>query len=115
VARSKADATKEFQDAPTRHEGYLLRLYIAGASNRSARALTNIQRICEKYLDGQYKLEVVDLYQQPQRAAEGQVLAAPTLVKQEPLPPRRMVGDMSNEQSVLNGLGLGLGLPAVGG
>jgi circadian clock protein KaiB len=87
-------------------EGFLLRLYIAGASSRSGHAIKNIQRICEKYLQGQYSLEVVDLYQQPARASEGQVLAAPTLVKEQPQPPRRMVGDMSDEAKVLTGLGL---------
>ena len=104
---SRADATREFERAGNGAGGYLLRLYIAGATNRSAKALKNIQRICDKYLAGRYTLEVVDLYQQPEQAMKGQVLAAPTLVKQEPLPPRRMVGDMSNENSVLAGLGLG--------
>jgi circadian clock protein KaiB len=87
-------------------QAFVLRLYIAGASPRSSRALQNIQRICEKHLQGQYELEVVDLYQQPARAAEGQILAAPTLVRETPEPTRRLVGDMSSEPSVLKGLGV---------
>jgi circadian clock protein KaiB len=106
-SRSKADNTAGFErSAGIRTQGYMLRLYIAGASSRSARAIKNIQKICEKHLAGQYQLEVVDLYQQPARAAEGQVLAAPTLVKEEPSPARRLVGDLSDEVRVLAGLGL---------
>ena len=83
---------------------YLLRLYITGASSRSNRAVLNVKRLCEKHLHGQYTLEVVDIYQQPERAREGQVVASPTLVKHLPLPIRRFIGDMSNQQKILAGL-----------
>src|SRR5215831_10544574 len=106
VSRSRADSTEEFESVGGRRSGYLLRLYIAGAAPRSTRAVRNIQRICDKYLGGHYELEVVDLYQQPGRASEGQVLAAPTLVREEPSPQRCVVGDLSDEQRVLVGLGL---------
>ncbi len=86
--------------------GYSLRLYITGATARSSRAVRQIQSICERYLHGQYKLEIVDLYEQPGRAAEGQVIAAPTLIKESPEPPRRLVGDLTDERRVLSGLGL---------
>jgi circadian clock protein KaiB len=106
VPRSKAAKPAEFDQGANDPRGYLLRLYIAGATPRSARAVSNIRKICEKHLQGRYDLEVVDLYQQPGRAADGQVLAAPTLVKEEPQPPRRMIGDLSDEGRVLVGLGL---------
>jgi circadian clock protein KaiB len=63
-----------------------------------------VKRLCEQHLHGRYTLEVVDIYQQPERAREGQVVASPTLVKQLPLPIRRFIGDMSNQQRILAGL-----------
>ncbi len=84
------------------HEGfYQLRLYVSGSSPRSTQAVTNVRTICEEYLPGRYNLEVVDLYQQPGLASDAQVLAAPTLVKEQPAPMRRLVGDMSDEDKVL--------------
>lgn len=88
------------------HQEYRLRLYITGATPQSVRALANIKRICEEYLDGSYRLDVIDLYQQPQLARAAQIVAAPTLVKQAPLPVRRVLGDMSKTERVLAGLGL---------
>lgn len=85
---------------------YVLRLYTAGSTPRSLRALTNLKRICEEHLAGHYELEVIDLYQQPALAAGEQILAAPTLVKQLPLPLRRIIGDMSDQERVLVGLDL---------
>ena len=71
--------------------------------------MRNVTRLCEEHLGGHYDLEVVDLYQQPELAAEHQLVAAPTLIKMLPLPPRRMVGDMSDSGRVLAGLGLATG------
>jgi circadian clock protein KaiB len=85
---------------------YHLRLYITGASSRSSRAVLNVKLLCEKHLHGRYTLEVVDIYQQPERAREGDVVASPTLVKQLPLPIRRFIGDMSDKQKILIGLGV---------
>jgi circadian clock protein KaiB len=93
-------------DDPAEGPGYCLRLYITGATPRSTRAVHSIQRICERYLAGQYTLEVVDLFEHPDRAAPAQVIAAPTLVKETPAPVRRFVGDLSDERRVLGGLGL---------
>ena len=70
------------------------------------RAVANIKRICERYLSGRYRLDVVDLYQQPALAKEDGVLAAPTLVRTEPGPILRIVGDLSDERRVLAGLGI---------
>jgi circadian clock protein KaiB len=66
----------------------------------------NVKLLCEQHLHGRYTLEVVDIYQQPQRAREGEVVASPTLVKQLPLPIRRFIGDMSDKQKILIGLGV---------
>ena len=73
-------------------------------SARSNRAVLNVKRLCEEHLPGRYTLEVVDIFQQPERAREGQVIASPTLVKQLPLPIRRLIGDMSDCQKLLAGL-----------
>jgi circadian clock protein KaiB len=104
---SASQAASDTQAASaTPASGYSLRLYITGATNRSTRAIRQIQSICDRFLPGNYALEIVDLYEQPGRAAEGQVIAAPTLVKETPAPSRRMVGDLSDERRVLSGLGL---------
>lgn len=87
-----------------RRARYLLRLYVAGSTRNSIRALENIRAICERYLAGRYELEVIDLYQQPQRARQDQVIAVPTLVRTEPQPSRRIIGDLSNPSRVLKGL-----------
>lgn len=91
---------------------YVLRLYVTGSTPRSARAIENMRRICEERLAGRYDLEVVDIYQRPEAAREFQLIAAPTLVKLLPAPLRRVIGDLSDEDKVLHGLGL---LPLEGG
>lgn len=88
------------------HETYVLRLYVSGATPRSTEAITRIKEICEEYLPGQYDLEVIDIYQQPQLAAQQQIIAAPTLVKQSPGSLRRMIGSLSNTKLILQRLGL---------
>lgn len=85
---------------------YILRLYISGASSRSAIALKNLKKICEEYLQGKYELEVIDLFRQPVLAKDEQIIAAPTLIKELPLPFRRIIGDMSDKDKVLIGLDL---------
>lgn len=83
---------------------YTMRLYVTGATPRSSRAIANLRKICDEYLAGRYKLEIVDVYQQPELAREGQIIAAPTLVKSFPRPLRRFIGDMSNTANLLAGL-----------
>ena len=85
---------------------YILRLYITGFSPCSARAVSNIRKICEEHLEGRYDLEVVDISQQPAQAQSEQILAAPTLIKKWPLPARRFVGDMSQTERIVLGLDL---------
>ncbi|MDD5713196.1 MAG: circadian clock KaiB family protein [Smithellaceae bacterium] len=84
--------------------GYLLRLYVAGTTPRSASAIANVKEICDEYLAGSYELDVVDIYQQPKLAKGEQIIAAPTLIKKLPLPLRRIIGDMSDKERFLVGL-----------
>ncbi len=83
---------------------YVLRLFVTGTTVRSARAIENLRRVCEEHLSGEYDLEVVDIYQHPNAAKDYQIVAAPTLVKMLPLPLRRIIGDLADEERVLAGL-----------
>lgn len=85
---------------------YLLRLYVTGQTPRSVKSVENLQRLCDMHLAGRFSLEVIDIYQQPALAAEGQIIAAPTLIKAMPLPLRRLVGDFSDAERVVLGLDL---------
>ena len=89
----------------------MLRLFVAGMTPRSQRAIANLRRICDGPLAHQVDLETVDIYQQPHLAERYQVVAAPTLLRLEPLPQRRLIGDLSDEAVVLRGLGV---LPGFG-
>ncbi len=91
---------------PAENETYILRLYVAGTTPLSLRAITNMKRICEDHLRDRYDLEVIDIYQQPSLAEGEQIIAVPTLVKQLPAPLRRLIGDLSDTQHVLVGLDL---------
>ncbi len=92
----------------TSREAYVLRLYVTGMTPRSTRAINAVRSVCDEHLAGRYTLEIIDVYQQPARIREDQVVAIPTLVKSGPSPLRRIIGDMSNRDRLL----LGLGLPA---
>jgi len=83
---------------------YDLVLFISGASDRSRLALANIKAIANEHLNGRYRLSVVDLYQQPERAREHEIIAVPTLVKRLPQPLRRLIGDLADEDRVMVGL-----------
>ena len=83
---------------------YVLRLFITGATPNSLRALTNIKDICENYLKDRYTLEIVDVYQQVEVAQTEQLIALPMLIRKQPLPEKRLIGDMSDTQKVLKGL-----------
>lgn len=85
---------------------FLLKLYVSGRSSRSERAIANLQKIVESELPNQYELVVVDVLENPQLAEDGRILATPTLVKELPSPPRRVIGDLSDRQQVLRGLDL---------
>lgn len=82
----------------------LLRLYVAGATARSARAIQRARQLCEAEFEGNCELEVIDIYQQPALARDGQILVTPTLVRELPRPVRRFIGDLSNTSSM--GIGM---------
>ena len=83
---------------------YVLTLFVTGTSPRTRVAMDNLQRICDQELAGLYKLEVVDVLEDPQRAEDERILATPTLIKQLPPPLRRVIGDLSDKEKVLLGL-----------
>jgi circadian clock protein KaiB len=91
---------------PPEPESYLLRLFTTGTSPRSMRALRNLHEICEGNLKGNYRLEVIDIYQEPGRASESDIIAAPTLIKDLPPPARRLIGDLSDRPKVLLSLAI---------
>lgn len=85
---------------------YLLKLYVAGRTQRTNQAIANLEAICAQDLAGQYELVVIDVLERPQLAEHEKILATPTLVKELPPPLRRIVGDLSDRESVLIGLQL---------
>ena len=85
---------------------YLLRLYVAGASERSRLAILRARQLCEGELNGKFELEVIDVYQQPILARAGQILATPTLVREFPRPVRRFIGNLANTTGLFVGLDL---------
>jgi circadian clock protein KaiB len=87
-------------------KAWILRLYIAGKTAKSIAAFKNLKVICEKQLKGEYSIEVIDLLLHPRLARDNQILAVPTLVRKLPLPVRRIIGDLSDTESVLVGLDL---------
>lgn len=94
-AKSKATGTTP---------AFQLRLYVAGHTAKSLAAFSNLKRICETHLAGEYQIEVIDLLKTPQLAAGDQILAVPTLVRRLPEPIKKIIGDLSNEERVLVGL-----------
>jgi circadian clock protein KaiB len=87
-------------------EKYLLRLYVAGMTTKSKRAIQSIRQICEEYLKDRYDLEVIDVFRHPVLAKGEQIIATPTLLKKLPFPLRRFIGDMSETERILVGLDL---------
>ena len=109
MARPRSRSEAEALEAAGRKaagQRHVLRLYVAGLTPRSQEAIRNVTRICEEHLKGRYELEVIDIYQQPALARGEQIIAAPTLVKKLPLPLRRLIGSMAQEERVLVGLDL---------
>jgi len=83
-----------------------LKLFVTGASPNSAKAISNLKDICEKYFENRYELEIIDVYQQPTKASEEQIIALPMLLKFLPPPIKRFIGDLSDTKKVLKGLGI---------
>jgi circadian clock protein KaiB len=101
--RKPTSRTKEFEEAVSGlgQECYELKLYVAGSTRLSVKAIATLKKICEEHLKGRYTLEVIDIYQQPTLARREQIIAAPTLVRKLPLPLRKFIGDMSDPGSIL--------------
>ena len=91
---------------PPANTEYLLRLYVAGHTAKSLQAFDNLRAICEQHLAGRYKLEVIDLIENPGLARGDQILALPAVVRQLPPPVKKIIGDFSNVERVLVGLDL---------
>jgi len=99
-------AARRTPAAQTKAEFWHLRLYVAGQTAKSLRAFANLKHLCENYLGGRYRIEIVDLLQQPTLAKGDQIIAVPTLVRRLPPPVRKIIGDLSNTERVLVGLDL---------
>jgi circadian clock protein KaiB len=102
----QASTSKERTIKVARGERWNLRLYIAGTTPKSMDALRNLQQICATHLDKKYRVEVIDLLENPQLAKGDQILAIPTLVRRLPPPLKKIIGDLSNTERVLIGLDL---------
>ncbi len=101
------DTTHEYEKlAGQDTQSYILQLYVTGSTTQSLKAINNIKSICENNLKGSYSLEVINLYENPGVAKTEQIIAAPTLIKRLPLPLRRIIGDLSNIDKVLAGMGI---------
>lgn len=100
MSRSSSGLRKKTDPSPL----WELRLYVAGQSHKSVAALSNLIRICEEHLQGEYRIEVIDLLKNPQLALGDQILAIPTLVRKLPEPMKKIIGDLSNQERVLVGL-----------
>lgn len=102
------DSITDFEEALAKAEDekYVLHLYVAGMGPKSIKAIENIKRICEEYMPGKYQLEIIDIYQYPIFAKDGQIVAAPTLIKELPPPLRKIIGSMSDTKRVLVGMDL---------
>lgn len=103
---AKESKTVKNKPAKTKEAKWELRLYVAGNTPKSMTALANLKKYCEQHLAGKYTIEVIDLLKHPQLAAGDQILAVPTLVRKVPVPIRKIIGDLSNEEKVLVGLNL---------
>ena len=105
ASKAKATTSKAKKAAPKLSgERWQLKLYVAGNTPKSVAAIANLKRYCEQHLDGRYEIEIIDLLVNPQLAAGDQILAIPTLVRKVPVPIRKIIGDLSNEEKVLVGL-----------
>lgn len=105
VARAKPAKKKLTADRPK--DKYVLKLFVAGATDRSHQAVLRVRGLCETILKGRVKLEVIDIYQQPELARENQIVATPTLIIQLPLPVRRFIGNLANITDLFSLLDLG--------
>jgi circadian clock protein KaiB len=108
MRKTAKDASQELRRAARARgrQRYVLRLYVAGLTPKSAAAIRSVTEICAKYLEGRVDLQIIDIYQQPTLARGEQIVAVPTLIKKLPSPLRKLIGDMASEERVLVGLDL---------
>lgn len=99
-AHEECDLAAKRRENGTGGGHYELSLYVTGMTPHSVRAIENLRAFCRRHLDGRHTLRIFDIYQQPSLAAKEQLVAAPTLVKRIPLPQRRLIGDMSDQERV---------------
>lgn len=106
--KKRSSALKKAEKTAEKNSGgkYILKLYVAGITPRSMKAILNIKQICRDHLEGRYELEIIDIYQQPVLARGEQIVAAPTLIKKLPPPLRKFIGDMSDTEKILVGFDL---------
>lgn len=104
VSRTTAAFEKALAAGP--EEKYILRLYVAGATEKSRLAIQRVRHLCKTLLKGNVELKVIDVYQQPILARDGQIVATPTLVREIPLPVRRLIGNLANTTGLFVGLNL---------
>ena len=102
------DSLAEFEKTIEEKSGqkFMMKLYVTGASALSSKALANIRTFCEKHLHGCYELEVIDIYQHPEMLSEDQIITSPTLIKRLPLPLRKLIGAMADEEKIFAGLNI---------
>ncbi|MGN6732665.1 MAG: circadian clock KaiB family protein [Candidatus Binatia bacterium] len=98
--------TEANKNSETQSDKWILRLYVAGQTPKCLAAFANLKKICAEYLDGRYRIEIIDLLENPQLARGDQIIAIPTLVRNLPEPVRKIIGDLSNTERVLVGLDL---------
>lgn len=108
MAKRKSQSAESNPPDGAESQIYLLKLCISGMTPRSRQAVLNIKSICEEYLAGQYELEIIDLYQQPELAARHQIIATPTLLRNFPQPLRQMFGNLSDTKATLRRLGIAI-------
>jgi circadian clock protein KaiB len=108
-------STRAFEESAARASvspgRVVLRLYVAGSSPRSLRAIQNAREICEEHFKDRHDLEVIDIFQQPELVRDDQVFAVPTLIRRQPEPSRRFIGDLSDRNVVLTGLDIKAKVP----
>ena len=106
IVRTDDGSTPNESSTLPDEEIFILRLYVAGQTKKSMTAFANLKKICEEYLAGRYRIEVIDLLENPQLSKGDQILAVPTLVRKLPPPLKKIIGDLSNTERVLVGLDL---------
>ncbi|MFP3860226.1 MAG: circadian clock KaiB family protein [Bacteroidales bacterium] len=97
---------QEYKDNSSKEETVILKLYVIGMTQPAQTAFANLEEICEKHFPGRYKIEIIDLRENPKLAAEEQIFAVPTVVKKLPPPIKKVIGDLSDFEKVLVGLDL---------